>query len=60
MNDWSDGKKLGELRTVFAWWPVQVWRMGTDGYRRPKRKVWLKKVVMMWTFQGWVAYEDRQ
>lgn len=52
--------KLGTKKTVFAWLPEQAYRIGHNRYIHAVSKIWLKKVVLMWTLQGWIAYEDEQ
>lgn len=51
---------MHKRRTVFALWPMQLFRV-VDGVRLPVRRVWLRNVVQRCTFwDGWIAFADDQ
>jgi hypothetical protein len=50
-----------DWRVRFAFFPVDLWTTGKDGFVRPSgEQVWLKRVVEVKTWVGWTAYKRFQ
>ncbi|HEY6022268.1 MAG TPA: hypothetical protein VIY48_21140 [Candidatus Paceibacterota bacterium] len=49
--------EIGKTKTVFAWMPIP--RMIRDrNFFAQAGWCWMRRVVVMWTFNGWIAYAD--
>lgn len=49
--------RLGAMKSVFAWLPVRR-RVRAGCFFAPRGWYWLRRVTVMWTLAGWVAYAD--